>query len=258
MQPQSTSAIDPNFDRISSHPLCTIQGHRHLDRFPQAADGETAPSFAAALPTRPDLRPFFAALDLDPCQAVPGRCTRCTAIGNPIPQSLRRHTLFLNLSIATTVQLLHWISPPPVQPNATLSSHLQRTPFLGLPLAAALFPNIPSQHLSPLSLLYSTSPLLSCTGTCPVMWSPWDTFRPQTPFFRSDPTMFTTNQRLILPRYLLPHLLFHRWTLFRTLMPRQGPQTSVHLIIPSTSTFPLGQNFSIVQTHRIRQRLVCQ
>jgi hypothetical protein len=69
------------------------------------------------------------------------------------------------------------------------------------------------------------TPLLSCTGTCPVMWSPWNTFRPQTPFL-SDPTMFTTNQRLILPRYLLPHLLFHRWTLFRTLMPDASTRTA--------------------------------
>ena len=139
----STFPFDPVFDRISSYPLCTIQGHRHLDRFPQATDGETAPSFVATLSTRPDLHPFFAALDLDRARLYLGD------VPDPLPQSLRRHALFLNLSIATTVQLLHPISPPPVQPNATLSSHLQRTPFLGLPLAAALFPNIPSQHLSP-------------------------------------------------------------------------------------------------------------
>ena len=40
----STYIFDPIFDIVSSYPLCTIQGHRHLDSVPHAEDQETAPS----------------------------------------------------------------------------------------------------------------------------------------------------------------------------------------------------------------------
>jgi len=82
-----TSAIDPIFDRISSYPLCTIQGHRHLDRFPQAVDGETAPSFAATLSTRPDLRSFFAVPDLDRAKLSLGDVPDARQSSTPVASS---------------------------------------------------------------------------------------------------------------------------------------------------------------------------
>ena len=55
----STGVFDDILDLVSSYPLCTIQGHRHLRSVPRAADGETIPSLAATPSTvsRHDLIP---------------------------------------------------------------------------------------------------------------------------------------------------------------------------------------------------------